>query len=89
MSVMERRLQILLDEARYVRLAAEADRSGRSVAAVIREAIDLRFPSGDESRLRAADQLLAMTAADESAGEDPAQLKAMYEQRSDEKPGAW
>jgi len=47
---MERRLQLLLDQDRYDRVAGEAARSGRSVAAVIREAIDLRFD--DASRLR-------------------------------------
>ena len=49
MSVTERRLQILLDEARYRRVAAEADASGRSVAAVIREAIDQRFPDDGQA----------------------------------------
>jgi len=36
----ERRLHLLLDEARYQRVAAEARRRGVSVASVIREAID-------------------------------------------------
>ncbi len=48
MSVMERRLQLLLDEQRYGLVSAEASRSGRSVAAVIREAIDYRFLGADE-----------------------------------------
>ena len=42
MSVLERRLQILLDGARYERLAREAEATGHSVAAIVREAIDLR-----------------------------------------------
>lgn len=53
MSLMDKRLQLLLDRARYARVEAEAERSGRSVAAVIREAIDMRFP-GDEDQTRAA-----------------------------------
>jgi predicted RNA-binding Zn ribbon-like protein len=61
MSVMERRLQLLLDQTRYDRVAAEAERSGRSVAAVIREAIDQRFPSGDQARLDALGDFLALT----------------------------
>lgn len=49
MAVMERRLQLLLDEERYRRVADEAERSGRSVAPVIREAVDAdsqKVPSG-------------------------------------------
>jgi hypothetical protein len=37
---MERRLQILLDEERYARISAVAQRRGVSVATVVREAID-------------------------------------------------
>lgn len=40
---MERRLQLLLDRHRYELVAREARRSKRSVAAVIREAIDQKF----------------------------------------------
>lgn len=77
---MERRLQLLLDNARYERLATEAERSGRSVAAVIREAIDVRFPADDiEVRARAAGRLLELSADAEGSGEGPAELKAAYE----------
>lgn len=63
MSTMERRLQLLLDQERYDRVAAESARSGRSVAAVIREAIDMRFPDLDDDRRRhAAQRLLDRTA---------------------------
>lgn len=80
MSVLERRLQILLDAGRYERLAAEAVRSGRSVAAVIREAIDLRFPDDRrDARSRAARELLRLTEqATGAQGEDPEDLKAAY-----------
>lgn len=80
MSHLERRLQILLDEARYRRVAQEAEGSNRSVAAVIREAIDLRFPDdGDTARALAASALLAMSREPElSPGEGPAELKAAY-----------
>jgi plasmid stability protein len=40
MSMLNRRTQILLDEERYARLERRARQTGRSVAAVIREAID-------------------------------------------------
>lgn len=53
MSVMEKRLQLLLDAHRYELVSAEARRTGRSVASVIREAIDLRFAE-EEARARRA-----------------------------------
>ena len=88
MSVLERRLQLLLDTPRYDRVAAEAERSGRSVAAVIREAIDLRFPDdGDEARMAAAASLLAVTADPIGLGEGPGQLKAGYAAELDRKVG--
>jgi len=61
MSVMERRLQLLLDEERYSRVAREAQESGRSVAAVIREAIDFRFDGAADQRAAALRFLLTMT----------------------------
>lgn len=81
---MDRRLQILLDAARYDRVAAEADRSGRSVAAVIRDAIDVVYPAGDDVRVEAAAELLRLSQQPEAAGgEGPAELKAAYESRLD------
>jgi hypothetical protein len=59
---MERRLQILLDQDRYERVRKEAERSGRSVAAVIRDAIDTSLPSDAERRAEAMDELLRLTA---------------------------
>jgi hypothetical protein len=53
MCMMERRLQILLDDARYRRVAAAARERKTSVAAVIREAIDQSLPV-DLERKRAA-----------------------------------
>ena len=56
---LERRLHLLLDEARYRRVAAAARRRQISVAAVIREAIDEALPDDHGRRRRAADALLA------------------------------
>jgi hypothetical protein len=55
----ERRLQILLDEGRYRRVAGEARSRGVSVAAVIREAIDQAYPAGSAKRSRAAERVLS------------------------------
>jgi len=53
MCIYDRRLQILLDESRYRRVAAIADERKTSIAAVIREAIDLLDPD-ERARKRAA-----------------------------------
>lgn len=58
MPVMERRLQWLLDRRRFELVEAESRASGRSIAAVIREAIDARFGADVEVRRRAAAEVL-------------------------------
>ncbi|MEO9324332.1 hypothetical protein ABFT23_12635 [Nocardioides sp. C4-1] len=80
MSVMERRLQLLLDQERYDRVAAEATRSGRSVAAVIREAIDVRFSDEVVVRREAGLRLLALAdGSDAPPMEDPVALKEIFD----------
>lgn len=54
----DRRLQLLLDEDRYQRVAHLAGARGTSVASVIREAIDTGLPRDDARRTRAAAALL-------------------------------
>jgi hypothetical protein len=53
MSMYERRLQLLIDERRYRRVAARAKERKTSVAAVIRDAIDVALPA-DLDKKRAA-----------------------------------
>ncbi|MGN6782058.1 MAG: hypothetical protein ACTHJH_11190 [Marmoricola sp.] len=81
MSLMERRLQLLLDHERYAKVAEEASRSGRSVAAVIREAIDYRFDVDDDARSAAARRFLeaARASSHEAPYESPAELKSILE----------
>jgi len=55
----DRRLQILLDEPRFRRVEAAARERRLSVAAVIREAIDVALPVDLESKRAAADAILA------------------------------
>jgi hypothetical protein len=55
---MDRRLQLLLDEERYRRVAGIAHQRGTSVAAVIREAIDRGLPSPARRRAAAARRIL-------------------------------
>ena len=59
MSALERRLQIPLDQDRYGRLEREARESGRSVAALVREAIDLRVSNAHAGRADAGRRLIA------------------------------
>lgn len=56
---LDRRLQVLLSEGQYRRLEEHAERRGESVAALVREAIDQRFPDESVGRRRAGELLLA------------------------------
>jgi hypothetical protein len=56
---LNRRLQILIDDARYRRLQAVARERRLSVAAVIRDAIDAALPADLTKKQRAAKALLA------------------------------
>lgn len=56
--MMTRRLQILLDEERYQRVARLAEARHVSVAKVIRDAIDRGLPDSDARRSAAALDIL-------------------------------
>ena len=58
MCMLERRVQILLDDDRYRKVAQEAKRRQVSLAAVIREAID-RLPMEADRRRAAIDAVLS------------------------------
>lgn len=58
MSALERRLQLLLDQARYERVAAAARTRGVSVSAVIRDAIDRGLDVHPDATLPALDVIL-------------------------------
>jgi hypothetical protein len=59
MASLGRRMQILIDEERYQRLEQRATAEGRPVAALVREAIDLAFPSQDVERRQAGASFLS------------------------------
>ena len=83
MSALERRLQLLLDQERYDRLAARAQSQNCSVAAVIREAIDQLFAGHDlDDQAAAAAALLALPLSGQP-GTGPSELKAAYAAESD------
>jgi hypothetical protein len=62
MHMLNRRLQVLVDDERYEQLARESERIGAPVGELVRRAIDREFPRvGDRSeRERAGRELLAM-----------------------------
>ncbi|GMA33160.1 hypothetical protein [Litorihabitans aurantiacus] len=72
MSLLEKRLQVLLDDERFRRLESESAATGRSVGSIVRSAIDLHFATngGGDARAAAARRLLEATAAPE-AGTEP------------------
>jgi hypothetical protein len=59
MSMLERRLQILIDEDRHRRILAVARERGMSVGAVVRDAIDRGLGVADTRRRAAGSRLLA------------------------------
>src|SRR5680860_1494353 len=90
MCMLSRRLQILIDEERYDRIAEQARARGVSVASLIREAVDRAFPPGDERRALAARRILSAEPMDVP---DPPELKEELDdlrgRRSSSKPSAW
>jgi hypothetical protein len=56
--MLDRRLQVLIDEDRWSRLEHEAERRGVPVAVLVREAIDERFPGGAGERQAALQSIL-------------------------------
>ena len=73
MCMLERRLQILLDDERYRRVERVARDRGTSVAAVIREAIDRGVPETPSVRSSAVRRILA--APDMEVPADPGDLR--------------
>lgn len=72
MRMLDHRVQVLLDDARYQKVAREAKRCGISIAAVIREALD-RLPADAEGRRVAIEAILAAEPMPVPA--DPAALR--------------
>jgi hypothetical protein len=81
MHMLERRLQILLDEERYRRVAARAKERGTSVARIIRDAIDALIPGDAGKKARAAERILA--APPMHVPRDPADLRRELDEARD------
>lgn len=82
MSLLERRLQILLDQDRYDRVARAAEDSGQSVGAVIRHAIDVTYPEDVGAAQHAARCFLDRTS--EPRDEPPLDLRELRRNLDDE-----
>jgi hypothetical protein len=72
MCMFDHRVQILLDEGRYQKVAHEARRRGVSIAAVIRDALD-QLPDDARARRSAVDAILS--AEPMPVPTDPAELR--------------
>lgn len=59
MSMLTRRLQVLIDDERHRRLEVEAARRGVPVAVLVREALDAAFPMTAADRKTAGNRVLA------------------------------
>ncbi len=58
--MLNRRLQVLVDDERFELLARESERMGTPVGELVRRAIDHEFPGESSDRAAAARRLLAM-----------------------------
>ena len=80
---LDRRVQILLDEPRYRKVAAEARRRRVSVAAVVREAID-QMPQDADRRRSAITRILASSSM--PVPDDPFELRRELDEAHDRVP---
>jgi hypothetical protein len=90
--MLNRRLQVLVDDERFERLARESERIGTPVGELVRRAIDHEFPGvGDlTERERAGRELLAMPPPP-GDGPEPdweEQKRELRDARSSRWPGA-
>jgi len=58
--MLNRRLQVLVDDERFERLTRESERVGAPVGELVRRAIDHEFPASASDRAAAAQALLEM-----------------------------
>lgn len=85
---MDRRLQLPIDEDRLSRIEHEAERASRSVASVVREAIDEHLAATAGGRSAAGERLLALP-LDERPEPDWCETKAALESVMETRPLGW
>ncbi len=64
MSMLSRRLQVLIDDDRLARLEREAGRRQVAVSVLVRDAIDAAYPAGSSQRRAAGGRVLAAAPMD-------------------------
>lgn len=77
MSMLSRRLQVLIDDDRLERLEREAARRRVAVSVLVRDAIDAAFPATSSARRAAGDRVLGAVAM---AVPDPDVLRTELEE---------
>jgi Ribbon-helix-helix protein, copG family len=88
--MLNRRLQVLVDEERYELLARESERTGAPVGELVRRAIDHEYPLAHRSaeRERAGRELLAMPPPPGPEPDWEDQKREMLDERIRKWPGA-
>ena len=76
MSALEQRLQVLINESQKARLDREAAATGRSVGAIVREAIDLRYSLDEPAKAVALQWIIEHGAKDHEEWADWQEIKA-------------
>jgi hypothetical protein len=84
MSMLNRRLQVLVDDERYELLARESERSGTPVGELVRRAIDHEYarPTDGTERERAGRALLAMPMPEGPEPDWEDQKREMFDERT-------
>ena len=83
MHMLEKRLQVLLDEGRWKRLSAYATERNLSVGAAVREALDKAIPASRDERRGAARRILSAKPMDvPSPAALRRELKALRDRRA-------
>jgi hypothetical protein len=90
MHMLNRRLQVLVDDERFELLARESERIGAPVGELVRRAIDHEFPrlGGHADRERAGRELLAMPLPSGPEPDWEAQKKEIRDAPMQKWPGA-
>lgn len=70
MATLTRRLQVLLDEGRFAHLERVAEQRGSTIAAIVRDALDLAYPSDGLTHDVAAERFLARPPIELGSWED-------------------
>lgn len=84
--MLQRRVQILMDERRYARLEEAARERGESVAAVIRSLVDTMLPASERRRMEAGQWILESAENDPMpVPDDPSEIRREIERAAEER----